>query len=344
MIFDNAYYTRFVWPCAFIWILDRLLRVLRILSFNLKFWSTKAVAIYDDTCDIVRLTVPYSQSFIEPRPGTFYYITSLDDRWFWQSHPFTLGYSTTVNSSESSLALISPPSSTGILSPPSYIGIPPTGREERPGSRNSNTSFELQTLLKPLTAIQFSSLVFIIRPYNGFTRRLKEAAMHGPANLRVLIDGPYGETQPFHTYENVLFIVGGTGIAVPLSYLAKLLEKGSRTTSLKIIWAVREHEFLVDSINSDFRGFLENEKLDLTAYVTRDAEGKEDERARFRVCHGRPDVYAEVEEAARDSRDRRLAVVACGPGQMVDDARRAVVNMLGKGYSKIEYFEESFNW
>ena len=317
------------------------MRVVRILLFNLKFWNTKAVAIYDPTFDIVRLTVPYSQSFISPRPGTFYYITSLEDMMFWQSHPFTLGYST---SDDGSPAVTLPSPSDGTISPPSYFGVPPSGREERPGSRNSNASFELHTLLKPLKATPPSSLVFIIRPYNGFTKRLKEAAILAPAKLRVLIDGPYGETQPFHKYENVFFIVGGTGIAVPLSYLDKILGKESCTLSLKVIWAVREHQFLMDAINSDFRAFLETEKLDLTAYVTQDSEGKEDERARFRVRQGRPDVYAEVEEAARDSGNRPLAVVACGPGQMADDARRAVVNMLGKGYSRIEYFEESFNW
>ena len=343
VIFDNTYYVRFIWPCVFIWILDRVLRILRIWSFNLRFWNTKAVATYDPTSDIVRLTVPYSHSFLAPRPGTFYYVTSLDDMMFWQSHPFTLGYSTSEDTVPD-LASISPPHSTGMASPPSYFGIPPTGREERPVSRNSDISFELQTLLKPTSSTPASSLVFIIRPYNGFTKRLKNAAQQGPANIRVLIDGPYGETQPFHTYENILFIVGGTGIAVPLSYLAKILGEQSRTMSLKIVWAVREHQFLVDAVDSDFRGFLENEKLDLTAYVTQDAEGKEHERDRFRVHRGRPDVYTEVEEAARDSGHRPLAVVACGPGQMADDARRAVVNMLGRGYSRVEYFEESFNW
>ena len=262
---------------------------------------------------------------------------------FWQSHPFTLAYTTSGDGSESSQVLLSPPSS-GTNTPRAYFGVPPTDREERPGSRASDTSFELQTLLKPSTTIASSSLVFIIRPYNGFTRRLKEASLQAPAKLRVFIDGPYGETQPLHTYQNVLFIVGGTGIAVPLSYLAKILGNESRTTSLKVIWAVREHKFLMEAINSDFRGFLESEKLDLTAYVTQDAEGKEDETSGFRLHQGRPNIYAEVEAAARDSRNHSLAVIACGPGQMADDARRAVVNMLGRGYSRIEYFEESFNW
>ena len=39
-----------------------------------------------------------------------------------------------------------------------------------------------------------------------------------------------------------------------------------------------------------------------------------------------------------------LAVIACGPGQMVDDARLAVVYAMDGGKDDIEFFEESFNW
>jgi hypothetical protein len=59
---------------------------------------------------------------------------------------------------------------------------------------------------------------------------------------------------------------------------------------------------------------------------------------------GRPDVYAAVASAAADAGNERLAVVACGPAQMADDARRASVNALRNGCKGVEYFEESFKW
>lgn len=193
-------------------------------------------------------------------------------------------------------------------------------------------------------------MVFIIRPYNGFTARLRDSAAHRPKSHRVLIEGPYGETQPFHKYENVLFIVGGTGIAVPLSYLHTLLNEESTTTSLRIVWAVREHAFLADAVKNDFKDAFDGSgKLGFTAYVTQGAEVDKDDEVEelgrgVRVFRGRPNVFEEVEEAAKDAGGGSLAVVACGPGQMADDARKAVVEMLGRGLGRIEYFEESFNW
>jgi hypothetical protein len=36
--------------------------------------------------------------------------------------------------------------------------------------------------------------------------------------------------------------------------------------------------------------------------------------------------------------------VACGPARMADEARRASVSMLARGFRAVEYFEESFKW
>ena len=194
-------------------------------------------------------------------------------------------------------------------------------------------------------------MVFIIRPYAGFTCRLRDSCLLHPTTQRVLIDGPYGETQPLQKYDNILFIVGGAGITVPLSYLDLLLSEDSITTSIRIVWAVREHKFLTDAIDADFRGAVENEKVHLNAFVTKQSEmDKDDENLdsklnkRLRIRNGRPNVDEEVEEAIAEAGHGSLAVVACGPGMMADDTRRAVVTALAKGRSRVEYFEESFNW
>ncbi|KAH8602445.1 ferric reductase like transmembrane component-domain-containing protein [Bisporella sp. PMI_857] len=338
----NGEYDGYMWPCVFIWIFDRILRIARILLFNFRFWNTKALVIYDPTSNIIRLIVPYSTSFIKPRPGTFYYITSLSEFKVWESHPFTLGYSTSEREPSQKLHSQSRALSHGTMSPPQQDVLP----IDRPTTASSSRSFELQSLLPSSTTVPPQSMVFIIRPYDGFTARLRDAAILHATTLRLLVDGPYGETQPFHKYENVLFVVGGTGIAVPLSYLDALLSPSSNATSLRIVWAVREHKLLTDAIANDFRGALENdnEKFELAAYITQAEEADKDEVEGVRVYHGRPDIREQVEEAARNAGGRSLAVVACGPGPMADQTRRAVVDMLGNGYGKLEYFEESFNW
>lgn len=144
----------------------------------------------------------------------------------------------------------------------------------------------------------------------------------------------------------MLFIVGGAGIAVPLSYLDLLLNNDdSKIESLKVVWAVREEEFLTECLEVDFRGLVGDERLAVSAFVTAALEEGRTVRKGVKVQRGRPDVTKEIEEVAEEvGFDGGLAVVACGPGKMADDSRRAVVRLLGRGYGKVEYFEESFNW
>jgi len=100
-------------------------------------------------------------------------------------------------------------------------------------------------------------------------------------------------------------------------------------------------------INVDSRGALDHENVSLKAYITQgssDIDKDDNAPEGLEVCYGRPNVFDLVEEAVRDSGNTSLAIVACGPGVMADEARRATVEMLGRGHGRVEYFEESFNW
>ncbi|KAH7381933.1 ferric reductase like transmembrane component-domain-containing protein [Cadophora sp. MPI-SDFR-AT-0126] len=470
-------YTLYIYPCILIWLLDRLLRLLRILTFNNpQFWrnnpTTKATITYSPSSNIVRLTVPYNPtttSFNIPRPGTFYYIYVVDSWRFWENHPFTLGYvtptSTTAESQipEGKFIHSSPHSSSmslGTISPPRRAPSPQHPSFSEPtSSLSTNFPPESAHLLPqsplpsppPLTtssnrAPDSSTLTFLIRPYNGFTSRLRSSCLSSPSHAHspspshsqsyttthtILLEGPYGTPQPLHTYTNILFIVGGTGIAVPLSYLRTLTSPPSptngidqeatrrRTKIVTIVWAVREKVFLDEVVGRDFpaaggggaaasdplqvessggevEGMMNGGEVKLQAYITQspsspspspcpspshlpssthfpntnfdEDEDKNDNNTsspspspspdtnaaihstrqlqppNVKISTGRPDVFEEVSTAVAEAAGGDLAVVACGPGMMADDARRAVVTMLGRGVSGIEYFEESFNW
>lgn len=163
-----------------------------------------------------------------------------------------------------------------------------------------------------------------------------------------------------------MFIAGGTGIAVALSYLSSLLaEDGdSQVVDIHIIWAVREEAFWREVLQRDIkRRVLRDERLRVMLHVTRTVEdgvkdmddvtesahevwrpGPED-MGNVEVKAGRPDVTVAVMNAAQETgRSGRLAVVACGPAQMADEARSACVRVLAEGYSGVEYFQESFKW
>jgi predicted ferric reductase len=330
-IFINGEWNIFIWPCLLIWTLDRVLRAGRTIAFNRRFWNTKATVSYDSASNLVRMDVDGSKNWLSPQPGTYYYIYVLNDILHaHQNHPFTLAYTSSDTKTSS------------------FIPLSPVSSRPSPHRTFSDGSTESDALLNPTTKASPPNLVFLIRPYDGFTSRLKSYCLLHPKELRVLVEGPYGHSEPLHRFPNVLFIVGGTGVAVTLSHISRLLSPTSRTQSVKIVWAVREHEFLA-SILRDFSGLLGDERVVMEVHITQANEVMDEVLGRdlksVRIVTKRPDVFGVVHEAAQDAgEDGGLAIVACGPAKMADQARQASVTMLAKGYRDVEYFEESFKW
>ena len=311
------------------------MRYSRVLAFNPKFWNTRAKATYNRESDIIRLTIPYSSSYYQPRPGTYYYIHVLNDARFWESHPFTV-------------AAITPRQPTQEVQ---YVRRRSLPTDEGAFLLQNEPEPDSPALYEETTQKPSSTLTFLLRPYDSFTARLRDrAAANGPdgASLRVLVDGPYGHTQRFDRFDHVLFIVGGSGIVVPLSHIEALSKPLTRPSSVRIIWAVREAGFAAEVVREDFGDVLDHGKVSLDIHMTKregiEHSGMIDHPQGVRLLSHRPDVCAEIECAARTTGGGSLAVVACGPARMADDARRTVVDMLGRSHVNIEYFEESFNW
>jgi hypothetical protein len=93
---------------------------------------------------------------------------------------------------------------------------------------------------------------------------------------------------------------------------------------------------------------LRDERVFLEAHVTQDEENKDgvaaEDLERVKIEAGRPDVHAVVADAAAEVGHESLAIMACGPAQMADQARQAGVAVLEKGFRGVDYFEESFKW
>ena len=307
-----------------------MLRGLRILMFDWRFWNTKAIVSYEPTSNLVRMEVPMPRNRVAPKPGTYYYIYVLSDVLYaHQNHPFTLAYVTDPKESEQ---------------------IPLSPVSSRPSTHrvNSASSSESDSLLTPKRPVSSEpSMMYLIRPYDGFTSRLKKHCLTHPKSLRVNIEGPYGHSVPLREYSNILFMVGGTGIAVPLSHLAYILSSESTVQSVKIVWAVREHAFLTTML-SEFKTLLADERCTLEVHITQDIEHKDDipdhTQRGVTIVFGRPNVRLSVEDAAQDAGQQSLAIVACGPARMADEARKASVQMLRNGFMGVGYFEESFKW
>ncbi|KAF7557597.1 hypothetical protein G7Z17_g508 [Cylindrodendrum hubeiense] len=322
-IFDGEYDALF-WIPAFIWMADRVFRALRIMAFNPNFWRTWASATYNESSNIIRVSIPWGTSLYKPAPGTFYYIHVLNGPRCWESHPFTVA--SVLDDGQTAAKLLG---------------------EQVPLLESDNREPCTDTADDQSTEEDNCSMTFLIRPYDGFTSRLRDmAAASWPrkAPLRVLVDGPYGHTQPFHNFDNVVFLVGGSGIVVALSYLQALTGAVS-PKSVRIHWAVREPEFALDVLESDIGDALGSSNLSIEIHLTSyPRDGSRDWPSQVNIQSGRIDAPSIITAAKERADDESLAVIACGPAQMADAARETVTSMLSSGHTRVEYFEESFQW
>lgn len=316
-IFNGEYDVLF-WVPLFIWISDRVLRLIRVLAFKPKSWSTPASVTYNESSNILRLQIPTEERIYKVKPGTFYYLSVFDVARSWESHPFTVAsVSQGGDSQAEQMPLLEAPDDSQDI-------------EETEGKVASASPF----------------MTFIIRPYDSFTERLKDlAVVKQPAPVGVLVDGPYGNTLPLERFSHVVFIVGGSGVVLPLSYLDLLTNKTQNTVSVDIHWAVREPAFARDVLLNDMASALENENMSVSIYgPSRGHNLLHGISDRVEEHFGRPDLHSIVASKMAEQEIERLAVVACGPAGMADDSRKAVVDALAHAPFPIEYFEEHFTW
>ncbi|KAK7223108.1 hypothetical protein V2G26_011111 [Clonostachys chloroleuca] len=358
-IFEGEY-DALVWVPVIIWVLDRVMRTGRILVFNARFWNTRAQATFNDVTNMVRLEVPCSTSAYKAKPGTYYFLMVLNSYQFWESHPFTVATTTSHDGGEKDNDNMGE-------------GAPLLeNSDESPDAPNTPLATGTMT---PSISATGDTMTFLIRPYDSFTGRLRDAAAAAwpkPATIRVAVEGPYGHTQPLHRFDHVLFIVGGSGIVVPLSYLRRLREETPRPKTVHIHWTVREPALAEEVLRRDFAEALggEGDELRLDVYLTssganevqtlmggrsaglsrRAVAGRAEEEAEDKVVqyhHGRVDVRRVLVGECENATGSSLAVISCGPSAMQDGARQAVVQAMGvpaNSSLRIEYFEESFTW
>ncbi|KAL7921239.1 ferric reductase like transmembrane component domain-containing protein [Trichoderma austrokoningii] len=326
----NGEYDALFWVPAIIWVADRMMRLLRIIIFNPGHWSTTALASYDNSANIVRLTVPTGNALYKPQPGNYFFLSILDDSNSWESHPFTV-------------ASISDEMPQKIEGP----------EESLPLLASMTAAPELNSQHKTLEARK-EHMTFLIRPYDGFTMRLRDMSADEELitkPLRILVDGPYGHTQRLQEYHHVIFIAGGSGVVVALSYLTSLCKRMDAPAKIDLFWAVRESAFAKDILSScmlsaEIKAAIDTGRLSLKLYMSSQLESFDISSlpSQLQQHIGRPDIDSVIRSAARNTQAGSMAVVACGPAKLADDSRLAVVNALKEGNHHIDYYEESFTW
>ncbi|KAG2138486.1 ferric reductase NAD binding domain-containing protein [Suillus clintonianus] len=226
--FTVAYW---IYPCFVIWGLDRLIRFIRLVMFNHSYFGFGSGSTMDATAellsdDFVRLRF-HRPSHFHWTPGqTAYLIMPSVSRLPFEAHPFTIA-------SFNSKLFDAPKEQNPTSEKYTQISI-------AEGSLGSSAPF-------------WKELVFFINVREGFTARLKDAALKGD-KVKVFVDGPYGPSPNLSSYDTSVLIAGGSGVSYTLPVLLDIIERvrngQSSCSRVVFIWSIRsvDHIHWIDEV------------------------------------------------------------------------------------------------
>ncbi|KAJ4862477.1 ferric reductase like transmembrane component domain-containing protein [Trichoderma breve] len=340
-IFDGEY-NPYLWPLVAIWCFDRFLRIVRVVYCNLHVQlhkktlhrSTAAIS-YDQDANFIQIDI---NTHVKPGPGKHYYLYQPFRFTGWENHPLTLAYwsQSAVETSQSQQ------------------------RDDTTDPPSKTAAIEGEYLLS-----------FWIRPYDGWTRHLRDQCLKSqplsklPSIITetILLEGPYGIAEPLWTFDEVLLIAGGSGITAMVPYILDHIartassNKSSQTRirGLTLIWTNPKEAFIRRIAQRELAAALKRDDVRATESgvlkgkeetdISESADGA-DEACSLPITMCRPDIPAIIEKAAASATESgsRLAVMSCGPGKMSDAAREATYRAIRQQNNSVEYFEESFGW
>ncbi|CEP63859.1 ferric reductase family protein LALA0_S09e04104g [Lachancea lanzarotensis] len=240
----------------------------------------------------------------------------------------------------------------------------------------------------PFTVVKTDNneLRFYIKIKKGVTETLYKQLLSEPnytGEVKVAVEGPYGDYKPAEAYDQVLMYSGGNGIPGPFAY-AKELGKTTideTTKFVKLYWVIR-HWHSMDWFLEELQLLQRYANVQTVIYVTKAHEGKLGEKltAHFDtsspssssekgseghevvVSHdyletvhkmlphiefreGRPNMAEIVNQDIDECDDKNVAVITCGHGNMCDEVRAAIADKVGSHKkSRIDIFEELQTW
>jgi ferric-chelate reductase len=177
-----------------------------------------------------------------------------------------------------------------------------------------------------------------------------------------------------HTFENIIFIVGGTGISGALPYMHEHIKsiaqdaqaagtdrkRSTCTKDITFVWSTKQSAMIRDVAAHELKPFLERNDIHIHLHATSGADKSSadgDKECKIipsvdvgddiTVVYGRPDIQRTILNVigavnSSGATSDRIAILTCGPAGMADEARAAVHKALKQGNRGVEYIEETF--
>lgn len=190
-----------------------------------------------------------------------------------------------------------------------------------------------------------------IKAKDGLTGKVMSLLSgRGMINLRVSLEGPYGNQSPCENYDDVLLFAGGNGIPGPFYHALNLTERMLLPKSrVHLIWVIRSMES-VRWFERELQR-LQRTQIRCDIYITRgfdpamvDVEPLLCQFKHFIKFHSGRAPSKKILMGAFDECMGTMAIVTCGPGIMCDEIRSAVAVGVEKSTQRIDLFEELQVW
>ena len=94
----------------------------------------------------------------------------------------------------------------------------------------------------PVTLVSTNPVEFVLKAHDGFTSDLLKHALKAPdAKLRCSLDGPYGATPNFKTFDKVVLVAGGSGASFAFAIATDIARNAPRAQRISVdfVWVVR---------------------------------------------------------------------------------------------------------
>ncbi|GME43013.1 Plasma membrane ferric chelate reductase Fre2 [Neofusicoccum parvum] len=349
-VFDHEY-DWYLWVPAILWLLDRSLRLIRILAFNFGFrrgriQCTKTTAIYDRESNIITLEIVPGPNIAPPKPGQYYFLYQPFSIRGYENHPMTLGtwrrHSNVSSASEEEVYPLTPTTtSSAEQEEDGETAALSSSSQPLLSSAASSASSSVTNLATPSSPTSPSkssaktptTLTFWIRPYDGWTRRLRDQCIRHDAQAHpnsgrtrtrtarlhplVLLEGPYGATHALGSYDATILIAGGSGISAAVPYLQEEHAKQQRASPggeedveegggsdgagrarMQLVWAAREEAFMREVVERELAAGLAQGAFGAALFCTGDA-ARAERVGGVEIQAGRPNVRAVIGEAAQ---------------------------------------------
>ncbi|KIK57839.1 hypothetical protein GYMLUDRAFT_46056 [Collybiopsis luxurians FD-317 M1] len=232
-------YETYIWPSFIVWGADRTIRVLKLILFNYSYFGIGSGGTLDASIELLTpgcvRLTLKKPSLFRWSPGQFAYLIVPDV----STLPFEC-HPFTIASHDSLL-------DSGL-------------------SSSDSTQAGQSPKLKELT--------FLINVRDGFTKRLADLATRR-GSVKVLLDGPYGQTHDLDLYNTIVFIAGGTGVSHTLPLLLDTIKRvrdgKSVCQRVTFIWCIRDYsniQWISDILVSGITLAPDSMKIHIRVYVT----------------------------------------------------------------------------